>query len=159
MLKTMKRMKVLCAAALAVCVLGTAASASAYVAIWEPYTEQYVGQLVSTRCGTGPSAFADRTVIGWDSNGFGVTVQGRLKDTGRCDGHVAGVYALLIYRDGTNSGWKKVYETGNETSFENFSRVFSPSKRTSQVYLMACRYSSSTGLTLCSPWRLFYNRF
>ncbi len=135
---------VLCAAA-----LGVSQPASAAAGIVQRAPDAY-GAFVNTSAGRVLSSTAVNNYLTWDTNGQYVTVRTQLKDTGRNDGQVAGLYANLRYTDGTWSGWKTVAETANQSTFTSpISRRFVPSKRTAGVSLVACRYTATVGINAC----------
>ncbi len=137
--------------ALGTCLVAAAApSASAVSGVVRPAYDAY-GAFVYTPVGRVPSAAAAGNSIMWDTNGQYVTVYTHVKDTGRSDGQLAGLYANLTFTDGTRSGRKPVFQTGVETSWMPGSRAFVPSKRVANVQLEACRYSAAAGINACTP--------
>ena len=140
--------------ALATAVLAGGLQAGASTASAAAFTQRApdaYGHFVNTTHGSSPSSTAILNYLTWDSNGYNVTVQTQLRDTGFGDGQLAGLYAILYYTDGSNSGLKTVDESGDETTFPNpnGSRAFVPSKRVSGVSLVACRRSTAAGINAC----------
>lgn len=147
----MKIRHVAIAGATALAALGGATSASAANGVTQHAPDVY-GQYVNTSAGRLPSSTAINNYLMWDTNGYYVTVTTQLRDTGRNDGQLAGLYANLVYTDNTSSGLKLVDETGNEGGFDPpVARRFVPSKRVLGVQLFACRRSAAAGINSCTP--------
>jgi hypothetical protein len=127
--------------------LGAVSEASAIAGPTYSAGDAY-GALVTVPGGKAPSSTSIYNTFTFDTNGYNVTVRGYVKDTGRSDGQLAGLYATLYYMDGTNSGRKLIGETGNETSFVYEARAFVPSKRVKGIALEACR-RSTTSVNAC----------